>query len=138
MKYKCNICKKTIAKNHRHINCSHCKDKSHINCSQVDIDTYIQHTNEQLPLNCSKCSSSLTKSSSHLPFFNISNTVFLEMNKEIDLGPKEKMPCGICTKTIGIKHRKIKCEICSECIHIKCSQIDTKTYNLMAECSIAQ
>ena len=137
-KNKCNICNKTIAKNHRHISCSHCKEKTHINCNRTDIDTYLQHTNEQLPLNCIKCISSLTESSSLLPFFNISNTVFIAMNKEIDLGPKEKVPCGICTRTIGIKHRKIKCEICSECIHIKCSQIDTKTYNLMAEGSLPQ
>ena len=56
IKYKCNICKKTIAKNHRHISCSHCKEKSHINCSNIDTDTHLKHTNEKLPLNCIKLS----------------------------------------------------------------------------------
>ena len=101
IKHKCNICKRTIAKNHRNITCSTCKSKVHIKCNGADSNTHHQHINDHLPINCITCISSLTDSASALPFFHLSDTIFQTLYKEIDLGPKEKVPCGICTK-VGI------------------------------------
>ena len=84
IKHKCNVCNMTIAKNHRHTNCSHCKGKTHIKCNKTDINTYLQHTNEQLPLNCIKCTSSLNELSSCLPFSNLSNTAFIALSRDFD------------------------------------------------------
>ncbi len=106
IKHKCNVCKRTIAKNHRHITCSNCNTKIHIKCNGTDATTHHQHINDNLPINCITCTSSLTDSASVLPFYNFSNTLFHVLNRDIDLGPREKVPCGICRKTIGKKHKK--------------------------------
>lgn len=37
-------------------------------------------------------------------------------------------PCGICNKTIGKNQKYIICELCNHKVHIKCNEIDDKTY----------
>ena len=37
-------------------------------------------------------------------------------------------PCGICFKTVAKNHRFIKCTLCNNKIHMKCNEIDVKTY----------
>ena len=39
-----------------------------------------------------------------------------------------KYPCGICSKNVSQRHRAIQCDSCNFWNHIKCDQIDTKTY----------
>ena len=36
--------------------------------------------------------------------------------------------CGICNKTVGKKQRHITCHLCNQKIHIKCNEIDAKSY----------
>lgn len=36
----CSICSRTIAKNHRHVECSSCKTTCHIKCCGVSLDYY--------------------------------------------------------------------------------------------------
>ena len=52
---------------------------------------------------------------------------------EEPIGETSSLPCGICSKTIGINHRFIKCSICNYKVHIKCNKTDTKTYELMTK-----
>ena len=39
-------------------------------------------------------------------------------------------PCGICSKSVGSKHRAIQCDYCNSWIHIKCQHLDAKDYQL--------
>ena len=41
-----------------------------------------------------------------------------------------KNPCGICSKSVGSKHRAIQCNYCNSWIHIKCQHLDAKDYQL--------
>ena len=45
------------------------------------------------------------------------------------IGPNPKYPCGVCKRTIAKNHRKITCYKCNYRVHIKCNQMDVKTYN---------
>ena len=123
-KSHCGICKKTIAKNHRNIDCLTCNSKVHIKCNQTDIKTYNKIINENLPQTCIKCKTEI------LPFQNLSDTQFSDeiniIHASTSINPK--IQCGICTKTIAKNHRKIKCQSCNTQVHIKCNQTDVKTY----------
>ena len=37
-------------------------------------------------------------------------------------------PCGICFETVAKNYRFIRCTLCNYKIHIKCNEIDVKTY----------
>ena len=39
-----------------------------------------------------------------------------------------KFPCGICTRQVSKNHRAIKCDSCEKWIHIKCNNLETRTY----------
>ena len=39
-----------------------------------------------------------------------------------------KYPCGICSKNVNSSHKAIQCDSCNFWNHIKCDQIDNKTY----------
>ena len=39
-----------------------------------------------------------------------------------------KYPCGICSKNVTFRHKAIQCDSCNFWNHIKCDQIDIKTY----------
>ena len=105
-KMKCIICKKTIAKNHRHLNCESCKSQVHIKCNETDEKTYKQIIQENLPQNCILCSPK---------------------------PPIIKNYCEICTKRIGKNHKFIQCSSCNGNVHIKCNKIDLKTYKAMGK-----
>ena len=67
---KCGTCHKTIAKNHRYIDCSNCKNKIHIKCNKfTDKDLVFYRENPTL-FTCSVC---LHES---LPFLNLDNNQF--------------------------------------------------------------
>ena len=40
-----------------------------------------------------------------------------------------RFPCGICSKNVGQHRKAIKCDLCGYWNHIKCEQIDDKTYD---------
>ena len=44
-----------------------------------------------------------------------------------------KHPCGICQKSVGVKHKAICCDICNRWIHIACNNLDRKTYSKLQE-----
>ena len=98
---KCPVCTKTIAKNHRHINCQSCKLQVHIACNQTDVKTYHQVMHENLTQICIKCSPK---------------------------PPIIKTFCEVCTKRIGVNHRFINCSACNGKVHIKCNKMDLKTF----------
>ena len=49
-----------------------------------------------------------------------------------------KYPCGICTKNVSQKHRAIQCDPCNFWNHIKCDQIDIKTYEELIKSNNAE
>ena len=42
-----------------------------------------------------------------------------------------KFPCKICEKVVAGNHRAVCCDTCNICVHIKCSRINTQTYNIV-------
>ena len=44
-----------------------------------------------------------------------------------------KHPCGICQKSVGVKHKAICCDICNRWIHTACNNLDRKTYSKLQE-----
>lgn len=39
-----------------------------------------------------------------------------------------KFPCSVCKKAVGSRHKAIQCDHCDKWVHIKCNNIDKKTY----------
>lgn len=39
-----------------------------------------------------------------------------------------KFPCSVCKKAVGSRHKAIQCDHCDNWVHIKCNNIDKKTY----------
>ena len=54
-KTQCGICIRTIAKNHRNIQCHSCKAKVPIKCNKTDVKTYNKINKENLTIFCFKC-----------------------------------------------------------------------------------
>ena len=44
-----------------------------------------------------------------------------------------KHPCGICQKSVGVKHKAICGDICNRWIHVACNNLDRKTYSKLTE-----
>lgn len=42
-----------------------------------------------------------------------------------------QFPCGICKKTVKNNHRSIECDMCQQWVHIKCNNLDAKTYEIL-------
>lgn len=42
-----------------------------------------------------------------------------------------KFPCGICSKSVNKNQRANCCDSCQSWIHIKCNNLDSKTYELL-------
>ena len=40
-------------------------------------------------------------------------------------------PCGICTKKVSQRNKAIQCDLCNYWNHIKCDDIDDKTYEAL-------
>ena len=55
MNSKCKFCSKTIAKNHRYIQCQTCLGKAHIKCNETDSVTFNKIKAENLPQFCLTC-----------------------------------------------------------------------------------
>ena len=52
----CSICSRTIASNHRHVECSTCKTTCHIKCCGVSVDYYrALHSSVILSWKCIAC-----------------------------------------------------------------------------------
>ena len=99
----CNKCNKTIAKNHRIIQCYKCTSKIHIKCNDIDVKTYNKIKAENIPQLCYQCKV--------LPI------------------PNPKCKCPVCSRTIAKNHRFIKCNLCLNKVHIRCNGTDEQTYN---------
>ena len=97
LKSNCDICNRTIGRNHRHITCSQCSHKFHIRCNRTDEKLYKEHTERQKPIKCINCET--------FPFNDLSDDQFRSLNNEIDFFPNSKLNCGICEKSI-VKNRK--------------------------------
>ena len=112
---KCQACTKTIAKNHRKIQCHFCNSFIHIKCNRTDTKTYNSIVQNKLLPVCLNCHT-LYKHSHHLP----------------DLKPiQPKITCNVCNKTIASNHRKIHCNCCDKQSHVKCNKLDPKTFEKM-------
>ena len=116
-KIHCSICTKTIAKNHRKINCNSCNSYVHIKCNQMDVEYYNKIINLNLPQFCISCNGNDPSTTS---------------------ATKQKIKCNVCTKTIAKTHRALQCHICEGNVHIKCNKTDAKTFeNLIKERQIS-
>ena len=101
----CKKCNKTIAKNHRTIQCHKCTSIIHIKCNEIDVKTYNKIKSENLPQLCYQCKI--------LPV------------------PNPKFKCPVCNRTIAKNHRFIKCNLCFNKVHIRCNGTDELTYNAL-------
>ena len=43
--------------------------------------------------------------------------------------------CGICSKKVGVRHKSVQCDLCDKWNHIKCDEIDNKTYEALKKSS---
>lgn len=93
-KKSCEICTKTIAKNHRHITCQSCHVHVHIKCNNTDTKTYNELIQNKLPQYCYKCHPEPTLRSI-----------------------RHRVSCGVCSKNIAKNHRNIQCISCNSYIH---------------------
>ena len=111
-KLKCLFCKKTIAKNHRKIECHFCNNYCHLKCNGTDTKTYNNILKQKhLPV-CLNCHP-LYKHSHYLP----------------EISPVQiRVTCNVCNKTISSNHRRIHCSCCDQQSHIKCNKIDPKLF----------
>ena len=50
-------------------------------------------------------------------------------NEPTDENPK--YPCGICAKNVNLRHKATQCDSCNFWNHIKCDQIDNKSYDYL-------
>ena len=41
--------------------------------------------------------------------------------------------CRICTKTVGENHRAVSCDNCDRWLHIKCTDMEVRTYKMVRE-----
>ena len=46
-------------------------------------------------------------------------------------GNNPKYPCGICTKIVSYRHKAIQCDLCNYWNHIKCDNVENKTYETL-------
>ena len=44
-----------------------------------------------------------------------------------------KFTCGICQKTVGLKHKAICCDLWNTWVHIACNNLDKRKYNNLQE-----
>ena len=70
-KIQCDICTRTIAKNHRKIKCEVCNNQRHIKCNQTDVKTYNKIINENLPQICCNCERQNNNILQNLPNLNV-------------------------------------------------------------------
>ena len=77
-KMKCNICAKTIAKNHRKLQCHICDENIHIKCNKTDIKSYNNLKKDNATIFCLKCQIE------NVPFQNLTDLQFCAVNKGLD------------------------------------------------------
>ena len=127
-KYCCRACNRTIAKNHRKLQCKSCNSRIHLKCNNTDPKIYSDLPKKEVD-SCLKC---LEES---LPFHTLEDQNFsstLGNSKKNADGQKDdnhKVQCISCRKTIAKNHRKLNCLTCKNSIHIKCNNTDSNMYN---------
>ena len=42
-----------------------------------------------------------------------------------------KFPCKVCTKSVAKNHRKLQCSACNQWVHLKCNNLDKKSYETL-------
>ena len=47
-------------------------------------------------------------------------------------------PCGICSKTVGKRMKAVQCDLCNYWNHIKCDNVDNKTYESLKKSDQSQ
>ena len=77
-KISCGVCTKTIAKNHRRIQCNLCNSSVHIKCNKTDPKTYNDIIKEKQMVICLNCQIN------NIPFQNLSELEFSAAIKCID------------------------------------------------------
>ena len=130
LKSKCEICHRTIAKNHRYITCCSCSHKVHIKCNQTDPKLHDEHTQNQKPIKCIICQA--------LPFNDLNNDQLQNLNDDFYSHSNLKPCCNICQKLISKNRNKILCIDCKKYFHSNCSKIDPKMYKLIQDGKIPQ
>ena len=136
-KKKCSLCEKTIAINHRFIQCNTCSRNVHIKCNNTDIKSYQEIKAGLIPAICSSCQNDISDThqpqSDSMPFSSISDTSFRTIIHDYttleDSKNFKKITCSLCNKTIAKNHRRISCDECYTSVHIKCNLTDVTTYN---------
>ena len=67
---KCAVCQRTVAKNHRAIECTLCNSWVHVKCQKFDDSEYLKYQTQDLTFFCIRCTDEC------FPFAKINNTQF--------------------------------------------------------------
>ena len=95
----CNVCSKTIAKNHGIIHCQICNSRVHIKCNKTDVKTYNKIKTDHLAQICFQCQTQ------NKPLQNLSDTQLTDNDATlVPVTSNPKIHCGICKKTIAKNH----------------------------------
>lgn len=86
-------------------------------------------SNKNRFINCKICNNKFhLKCNTHNHRFNKTNPKNMKLDICFPCMIKNSN-CGICSKKIATNHRHIECTKCYKKVHIKCNNIDDKTYN---------
>ena len=126
-KYPCGICSKNVNSNHKAIQCDRCNYWNHIKCDNIDNKTYeyLKHSNDCEIFYCRLCKYEMFTSQ------NVSD-------ENLDIIENQICFCGICSKKVGQKHKAVQCDLCDHWNHIKCDNIDNKTYEALKKSSVSE
>ena len=68
----------------------------------------------------------------------LSALLILSGDLEVNPGPRTfKFPCGVCSRPCKSNQKAIQCDSCNTWLHTKCIQLDTKTYEALANSSVS-
>lgn len=144
-KKTCTSCQKTIAINHRYIQCNTCSNNVHIKCNNTDAKSYQKIKAGMIPEICYLCLNNNSDidqlQSDCMPFSTISETSFRATIHDYQTprdSINQKITCTLCNKTIAKNHRKISCDECNNIVHIKCNHTDVTSYNNIIKNNLKQ
>ena len=120
----CSVCDKTIAKNHKKLECKSCKKYAHIKCNNVTATEYVKMV--KFDTTCAKCTAIVSQKSNALQHITSST-------------------CVLCLKIVTDEQRAILCDKCLRWVHTKCQHISNIEYEnyvinheLKFECKICK
>ena len=137
-KYSCCACKKTIAKNHKYLDCSICYSRIHIKCNKTDPLSYQKIKSDNSKIICVNCKTDC------IPFQSLSDLELLATCKGIEnnIETLEKVSCTSTSlrsffqeinKTNPFENKPRDRDAEDDTILIDCKYMDVCSFNLKTD-----